>query len=225
MEAKMKVRYLALAFVALWAGVLNAQNMFGAFRIETYPQGADVIITASNQFIGRTPTQAIPITMDQYMTYHHGVAGRVFNLVIRKDGFRPLQQTVFVPYTRVHQADALRNPTVFSYRLDRIPMDNPGYGNHPGGGHPGGGHGHYPGHHSQQNDRRVRIITEPRGAEIYVNDQYVGTSPLSIDIKRTVRPNQRITIRAERRGYRPAETILRPGQDTIRLELRRRRRP
>lgn len=215
----MKVRYLVLAFVALWAGVLNAQNMFGAFRIETSPQGADVIITASNQFIGRTPTQAIPVMMDQYMTYNHGVPGRVFNLVIRKDGFRPLQQTIFVPYTKVHQVDALRNPAVFSYRLERLQSNNPGHGR----GHHGGGHN--PGHYSQPNDRSVWIITEPRGAEIYVNDQYVGTSPLRIDLKRTVRPNQRITLRAEKRGYRPAETILRPGQERIRLELRRRRRP
>ncbi|MEF3694528.1 MAG: PEGA domain-containing protein [Candidatus Cloacimonadota bacterium] len=217
----MKVRYLALAFVALWAGMLNAQNMFGAFKIETSPQGADVIITASNQFIGRTPTQAIPVMMDQFMTYYYGTPGRAFNLVIRKDGFRPLQQTIFVPFTRAHQADALRHPTVFNYRLERLPAHNPGHGGNHGGGHPGGGH--HPGY-SQQNDRQVRIITEPRGAEIYVNDQYVGTSPLSIDLKRVIRPNQRITIRAEKRGYRPAETILRPGQDRIRLELRRRRR-
>ncbi len=218
----MKVRYLALALVALWAGVLNAQNMFGAFKIETSPQGADVIITASNQYIGRTPTQAIPVMMDQFMTYHQGIPGRVFNLVIRKDGFRPLQQTIFVPYTKVHQVDALRNPTVFSYHLERLQTNNPGHVGGHGEGHHSGGHN--PGHYSQPNDRSVWIVTEPRGAEIYVNDQYVGTSPLSIDLKRTVRPNQRITIRAEKRGYRPAETILRPGQERIRLELRRRRR-
>jgi hypothetical protein len=120
-EAKMKARYFVLAFLALWAGLLSAQNMFGAFRIESQPQGADVIITASNQFIGQTPTESIPVMMDQFMTYYYGTPGRVFNIVIRKDGFIPMQETIFVPYTRVHQIDAMRNPTIFRYRLQRRP--------------------------------------------------------------------------------------------------------
>lgn len=225
----MKLKIFTIALITLWAGILGAQNMFGAYRIESFPRGADVIITGSNQFIGTTPTQTIPVMMDQFMTYWNGIPGRAFNIVIRKDGFTPLQQTIFVPYNRVHQVDALRNPTVFSYRLERRPNQG---GNHssgwhyPGGGHseqnPGGGHG---GHgHQQQADRQIRITSQPRGADIYVNGQYVGQSPLTIDIKRIIRPNQRIVIRAEKRGFRPAEEVITPRQDRIHLELQRRRR-
>lgn len=159
----MKPRLFLSACLALMAGLLSAQNIFGAFQIYTEPQGASITIYGTNQYLGSTPSQAIPVTMDQYMTYNWGVPGRVFDLLISKPGFIPMRQQIFVPYNHKHQHNALRNPTVFQFNLVRQQIQPPHYwpnwnptayyyyvdpwpGNSgPGGGYNPGGPGHGPG--------------------------------------------------------------------------------
>ncbi|MDD3144331.1 MAG: hypothetical protein PHG32_09110 [Candidatus Cloacimonetes bacterium] len=115
----MKLRLFLIACLVLTAGLLTAQNIFGAFQVITEPRGATVTVYGTNQYLGTTPTQSVPITMDQYMTYNWGVPGRVFDLVISKRGFIPVRQQIFVPYNHRHQRDALRNPTLFHFSLAR----------------------------------------------------------------------------------------------------------
>ncbi len=146
----MKPRILLIACLALMAGLLSAQNVFGAFQVVTEPQGATITLYGTNQYLGQTPSQAIPITMDQYMTYNWGVPGRVFDLLISKPGYISTRQQIFVPYNCRHQVDALRNPTVFHFSLARQPMPPYGYWPHYNptthyyfvDPHPGPGHGH-----------------------------------------------------------------------------------
>lgn len=174
----MKPRLLLIACLALMTGLLSAQNIFGALQIYTEPVGASITLYGTNQYLGSTPSQAIPITMDQYMTYNWGVPGRVFDLVISKPGYIPMRQQIFVPYNARHQRDALRHPTVFHFNLQRQPMQphphwpnwNPstyyyyvdpspgtgyghgwnGPGHGPGHGNNHGGPGHGPGHGNNQ---------------------------------------------------------------------------
>ncbi|PKN75007.1 MAG: hypothetical protein CVU49_06060 [Candidatus Cloacimonetes bacterium HGW-Cloacimonetes-2] len=229
-EELMRYKVLAIIALVLLAGSLNAQNMFGAFVVRTEPSGASVNYSGSNQYIGQTPTQAVAILMDHNLTYNNGTPGRRITLEINKEGYKTLRQQVFVPFNKAHQQDALRNPSVFSFSLRRDDMqseqnhpnppyhpNNPNHHNHPN-------HPNNPGHHGPQNERRLTITTQPRGALIYVNDQYVGRSPLTVDPK--VRPGEprRFVIRAEKRGYRTATEIVSPREDRVRLVLRRRGR-
>lgn len=155
----MKPRLILIACLTLMAGLLSAQNIFGAFQIYTEPIGATITLYGTNQYLGSTPSQAIPITMDQYMTYNWGVPGRVFDLLISKPGYIPIRYQIFVPYNARYQWDALRNPTVFHFDLQRQPMHPHPHWPHwnhnthyyfidpwPGPGHGHGWHGHGHGH-------------------------------------------------------------------------------
>lgn len=113
----MKARVIVIASLMMLSGLLGAQNMFGAFKIVTEPQGAIVTIYGTNQYLGTTPTQVFPILMDQYMTYNYGIPGRSFSVQISKAGYNTITQEIFVPYNRSYQMDAVYNPTIFSFYL------------------------------------------------------------------------------------------------------------
>ena len=171
----MKTRLIAIAVLALLTGLLSAQSIFGAFQIVTEPQGAAVTLYGSNQYLGSTPQVTVPFCMDQTMTYNWGNPGRLFDLVISKEGYIPIRQQIFVPFSHKHQIDALRHPQVHHFNLVRQPMHsapqwphwnpgsyyyflNPGYGpgnnpHHQPGDHPGpgGNHGGSGGNHRGQN--------------------------------------------------------------------------
>jgi hypothetical protein len=116
----MKERMMLVLGLTMLVGLLGAQSMFGAFQINTEPQGAMITISGTNQCIGTTPSQAIPIIMDQSMVYNCGIPGREFSITITKEGYYPIQQDIFVPYNKSYQQDALRNPTTFNFYLTEI---------------------------------------------------------------------------------------------------------
>ncbi len=121
----MKLKAMAVTLLIVVCGVLNAQNMFGAFQIQTTPQDAIVTLYGTNQYLGNTPTQVFPVLMDQYMTYWYGTPGRAFTLLISKEGYISMKQDIFVPYNKAHQIDALREPTVFNFYLSKVPVYPP----------------------------------------------------------------------------------------------------
>ncbi len=123
----MKPRLIVIACLTLMAGLLSAQNIFGAFQIQTEPGNATITLYGTNQYLGSTPSQVIPVSMDQYMSYNWGVPGRNFDVVISKQGFIPIRQQIFVPFNYQHQRDALRNPTVFHFSLARQQVQPPPY--------------------------------------------------------------------------------------------------
>ena len=126
-EAKMRLQVLTVAVLLLAGGSLGAQNVFGAFQVQTYPQDAVVTLYGTNQYLGNTPTSVFPVMMDQFMTYYYGTPGRAFSLLISKPGFISMKQDIFVPYNKVHQVDAMREPTVYSFYLSPAPVCPPPY--------------------------------------------------------------------------------------------------
>lgn len=117
----MKRTALLVLMLALTLGVLSAQNIFGAFKITTQPQGAIVSLYGTNQYLGTTPNIAIPVQMDQTMVFVGGRPGRMLDLLISKPGYISMRQQIFVPYTKKWERDAIRNPTVFHFSLQPTP--------------------------------------------------------------------------------------------------------
>lgn len=123
----MRLKATILTVLVLACGILTAQNMFGAFQIQTYPQDAVVTLYGTNQYMGNTPTVIYPVIMDQFMTYYYGIPGRAFTLLISKPGYISMKQDIFVPYNKAYQVDAMREPTVFSFYLSPVPPCPPPY--------------------------------------------------------------------------------------------------
>lgn len=123
----MRLKAMAMILLVLAGGALGAQNMFGAFQIHTYPEDAIISLYGTNQYLGNSPTNVFPVMMDQFMTYYYGTPGRAFSLLISKPGYISMKQDIFVPYNKVHQVDAMREPTVFSYYLSPLPVVPPSY--------------------------------------------------------------------------------------------------
>lgn len=115
----MKLKITALLGLALLAGTLSAQSMFGAFKIVTSPKGAAISLYGTNQSLGTTPSQIFPIFQDEYAEYNNGIAGRTFDILIARDGYKTLRRQIFVPYNQWYQEDAIDNPTVFRFDLRR----------------------------------------------------------------------------------------------------------
>lgn len=112
-----------LAMIALIAagmcGLLRAESMYGAFQVETKPSGADVTLYDPDVYLSQTPTPVYPVLMDEYMELREGIPGRSIMLMITKKGYVPLKRAIFVPFT--HEADslAIREPSVFTFELER----------------------------------------------------------------------------------------------------------
>ncbi len=121
-----KILAIGIMVSLIWVG-LAAQNIFGAFQINTVPQGANITLYGTNYFLGSTPTNVYSVQMDQFMTYSMGVPGRHFALLVTKPGYIPIKQEIFVPYSKVHQQDAIKNPTTINIYLTPQPVYAPQY--------------------------------------------------------------------------------------------------
>ncbi len=117
----MKRKALLIALLALLAGLLSAQNMFGALKITTQPKGAIVSLYGTNQYLGTTPNLVVPLQMNQNTVFVGGRPGRMMDVLISKPGYITQRQQIFVPYTSVRERDAVRNPTVFQFSLQKTP--------------------------------------------------------------------------------------------------------
>ena len=145
----MKRKALLIALLALMAGLLSAQNMFGALKITSQPKGAIVSLYGTNQYLGTTPNVLVPVQMDFNMVYVGGRPERILDVLISVPGYISQRQQIFVPYTKVWERDAIRNPTVFHFTLQKTPppptwgYNYNTYYYYPATGHQGPGHGHH----------------------------------------------------------------------------------
>lgn len=100
----------------LWAG-----NAFGTYQIITEPSGAVVTIAGTNQFLGYSPTGVHPIGMYYNVVWNGGIPGNLIYLNIYKEGYIPIQQSIFVPFNQWGHGSAWEYPTVFRFQLRKIP--------------------------------------------------------------------------------------------------------
>ncbi|MBW6514013.1 MAG: hypothetical protein K0B87_04575 [Candidatus Syntrophosphaera sp.] len=115
----MKTKMLLAICLIFCSGLLGAQTMYGAFKIETTPRGADVNLTDIDMYLCSTPSPVYPVFMDEYMVLRSGIPGREINLIITRKGYEPVETTIFVPFLYTDERQALRNPTVFRFQLAR----------------------------------------------------------------------------------------------------------
>lgn len=123
----MRLKIMTLLSLILLIGSLAAQSMFGAFKIVSDPKGATISLPGTNQVLGNTPSQIFPVFQDQYTSYTNGIPGRVFTILISKPGYQTIQQDIFVPFNCINQYQAIQNPTVFSFDLQRQYGPPPSY--------------------------------------------------------------------------------------------------
>lgn len=126
----MKTRMLLTICLILCAGSLAAGNVFGTFQVLTEPAGARVSLMGSNRFLGITPTPVHPIEMGRDVVWYGGIPGRVLNVMITLDGYLPITQTIFVPFSQRDHREARRNPTVFKFHMQRAQHHQYGYRHH-----------------------------------------------------------------------------------------------
>lgn len=155
----MKIRILVAICFLLSLGMLQAQDLYGAFRIKTFPRGADVNLYDIDEYLCETPSPVFPVYMDDYMEYREGIPGREIVLMITKRGYQPLKKKIFVPFLYTDLDEAMDNPTVFkvnlkrdfhrryydvcSYYSIRVHRERPIYINWTPGFHPWYPHGHH----------------------------------------------------------------------------------
>ncbi|MDY0151509.1 MAG: hypothetical protein RBS43_04480 [Candidatus Cloacimonas sp.] len=116
---KMKV-LLAMCLMLVFA-LLKAEDdsMYGAFKIVTSPKGADVNLYDLDLYLCDTPSPVYPVFMDEFMELREGIPGREITLMITKKGYVPLKKDIFVPFNYTDSSDALDNPSVFKFELER----------------------------------------------------------------------------------------------------------
>jgi hypothetical protein len=114
-----KTKVLIALCLVLSFGLLHAEDMFGAFKIVTSPKGADVNLYDLDMFLCATPSPVYPVLTDEYMELREGIPGRPIMLMITKKGYVPLKKEIFVPYLYTNAEDALDNPSVFKFELEK----------------------------------------------------------------------------------------------------------
>jgi hypothetical protein len=115
----MKAKIFLAACLVLYAGILNAQELYGAFKIKTKPKNADVNLYDIDQYLCSTPSPVYPVLPDEYMELREGIPGRAIMLMISKKGYVPLKKEIFVPFLYTSQDEAMEHPSVFFFELER----------------------------------------------------------------------------------------------------------
>lgn len=117
----MKTKVLLAMCLMLVFALLSAEDdsMYGAFKIVTSPKGADVNLYDLDLYLCDTPSPVYPVFMDEYMELREGIPGREITLMITKKGYVPLKKDIFVPFNYTDTSDALDNPSVFKFELER----------------------------------------------------------------------------------------------------------
>lgn len=93
--------------------------MFGAFKVITKPNGADINLYDSDLYLSKSPSPVYPVIMDESMELREGIPGRTITLMITKEGYKPMKRDIFVPFLYQSQERALDNPSVFKFELKR----------------------------------------------------------------------------------------------------------
>lgn len=115
----MKMRAIIVICFMLSLSLLSAQDIYGAFRIKTFPRGADVNLYDIDEYLCETPSPVFPVYMDDYMEFREGIPGREIVIMITKKGYEPLKKRIFVPFLYSDLEEAMDNPTVFKFNLKR----------------------------------------------------------------------------------------------------------
>ncbi len=118
----MKTKILLAISLILSVGLLSAYDLYGAFQIKTSPRDADVNLVDIDLYLCSTPSPVYPVFMDEYMELWQGIPGRSIRVIITKEGYIPVEKTLFIPFLYADQRDAMRYPTVFNFRLVRDRM-------------------------------------------------------------------------------------------------------
>ncbi len=119
-EQMMRHRLLIAALLLLSVAWLYAEDsMYGAFKVITKPKGADITLYEPDIYLCATPSPVYPVFMDEYMELREGIPGRSITLMITKKGYVPLKKEIFVPFTYADLDEALADPSVFSFDLER----------------------------------------------------------------------------------------------------------
>ena len=155
----MKMRAIIVICFILSISLLSAQEIYGAFRIKTYPRGADVNLYDIDEYLCETPSPVFPVYMDDYLEFREGIPGREIVIMITKKGYEPLKKRIFVPFLYSDLDEAMDNPTVFKFNLKRdyhrryydvcwyyslrLHRERPVYINWTPGYHPWYPHGHH----------------------------------------------------------------------------------
>jgi len=188
-----------LAMVVVSVPLSGTTFISAAFQIVTQPEGAIVTIVGTNEYLGTTPTEVFTINMHRGLQWHGNQMGRWFNLMIRKPGYHPLVQLIFVPFNERWEDFAKKRPQIFRFFLEPIYYFFPPYY-------------FYPRPPLYTYKTTVVISTDPPGTALYANEQYIGLSPLEYTAVWNPYVN-RIEIRAERSGYTTNRRMITP-QDT-----------
>ncbi len=176
-----------------------------AFQIVTVPEGAVVTVVGTNEYVGTTPTAIFTVKMDQFTGWYGYQPGRWFHLLIRKAGYHPMIQQIFVPFNEKWEDYAKKRPQVFRFFLEPIYYYYPPFPVYP-----------QPPQYTYKTT--VVISTDPPGTALYANEQYIGMSPLEY----TALWNpyvDRIEIRAERSGFTTNRRMITPQDRTIFIVL------
>lgn len=116
----MKTKLFTTAFLLLALAWLCAEDsMYGAFRIKTKPNGADVTLYDPDIYLCDTPSPVYPVMMDEYMDLREGIPGRAIMLMITKKGYVPLKKEIFVPFSSEDMQEAMDNPSEFTFELEK----------------------------------------------------------------------------------------------------------
>jgi len=197
---------LALLVLAVFILPMRANTFTcAAFQIVSEPEGAIVTLVGSNEYLGTTPTEIFTVRMDQFMGWYGYQPGRWFNVMIRKAGYHPMIQQIFVPFNEKWEDYAKKRPQVFRFFLEPIYYYYPPYPVYP-----------QPPQYTYKT--QVTIATDPPGTALYANEQYIGMSPLEY----TALWNpyvDRIEIRAERSGYTTNRRMVTPQDRNIFIVL------
>ena len=189
-----------------------ATNYWAAFRIETDPPGALVTVLGTNQYLGSTPTDNHPISIDQYLGYYGFTMGRWYDLLIRKPGYYDQVRRIFVPFNEKHQDFALKRPQVFKFLLQPIAV----YYVPPSGYYPPYVPPSYWDPFYQSN---VDLSSDPTNAAVYIDDKYYGQTPCSVELLWDRSSYKKKTLRVEKSGFNTQQRILESFEHRVHIIL------
>jgi len=203
---------LLLGFMLVLATPAWSTYYWAAFRVETDPSGATVTVMGTNQYLGTTPTDNHPITVDQHLGYYGYTMGRWYDLLIRKPGYYDQVRRIFVPFNEKHQDFALKRPQVFKFLLQPIAV----YYVPPSGYYPP-----YvpPLYWDPFYKSSVDLSSDPTNAAVYIDDKYYGQTPCSVELLWDRSSYKKKTLRVEKSGFNTQQRILESFEHRVHVVL------
>ncbi|MCK9335600.1 MAG: PEGA domain-containing protein [Candidatus Cloacimonetes bacterium] len=187
-------------------------NKWAAFRIETDPQGATVTVIGTNQYLGTTPTESHAITIDQQLGYYGYTMGKWYDLIIHKAGYYDQVRRIFVPFNERYEDYALKRPQVFKFVLQPITMffvPPPSF------------HFPYvpPSNWNPFYTSNIDVSSDPSNASVYIDDEYCGQTPCSVELIWDNYSYKKKTLRVEKTGYKMQQRVLESFEHRVHIVM------